>query len=288
MPIRCVVLDLDGTLTDVSRESPPFSAAFPALVAELSGRDVAADWAEAERRVRDESPELAWIMDGFEVAPADADPYVRAACVAHLVLDRLGVLTRDPAERTDALTAIYQRAYRETPTVFRPEAKGVIEALLATGVAVHVVTNAATDVAADKLARLAPAGLERLGIAGDARKFHVGRGAHDDARWRAVPARVSLPGLARPVLVARGAYYDKLRAIWRETGAAPETTLVCGDIYEMDLALPAALGAEVHLVRRERTYAYELHAIAALGARGGVGEGLGDLPDRVGLAGRRR
>ena len=30
MPITCVVLDFDGTLTDVAREAPPFTAAFPA------------------------------------------------------------------------------------------------------------------------------------------------------------------------------------------------------------------------------------------------------------------
>jgi FMN phosphatase YigB (HAD superfamily) len=281
MAIRCVVLDLDGTCTDVAREAPPFSAAFPALVADLLGRDVAAAWQDAERRVREGSPELAWVMDGFAVAPADADPYVSASCVAQLLLDRLGVLTRDASLRSDVISALYRRAYRDTDAVFRPEAKGVIEALIGLGVAVRVVTNAATDVAEAKLARLAPAGLDRVRVRGDARKFRIGPAARGDARIEALPDRVQLPGLARPVLLGRGSYFDILAELWEETGATPATTLVCGDIFEMDLALPAALGAQVHLVRREHTYAYELDAIAALGGRGEVSDGLGAIPGRV-------
>ena len=85
------------------------------------------------------------------------------------------------------------------------------------------------------------------------------------------------------MLLRRGSYFlDILAAIWDETGATPGTTLVVGGtIFEMDLALPAALGAAVHLVRREHTYPYELDAIEALGERGGVSDGLGAIPGRV-------
>jgi phosphoglycolate phosphatase-like HAD superfamily hydrolase len=281
MPIECVVLDLDGTLTDVAREAPPFLEAFPSLVADLLGRDVGPAWQDADRRVREGSPELAWVMDGHAVAPADADPYVRASCVAQVLLDEAGVLVSDPSLRSEVISAIYRRAYRDTAAVFRREAREVVEALLGLGVAVRLVTNAATDVASAKLARLTPEGAGRVRVRGDARKFRVGPAARSDARFLAVPDRVQLPGLARPVLLGRGSYFDILAALWDETGASPETTLVCGDIFEMDLALPAALGAEVHLVRRERTYAYELDAIAALGVRGGVSDDLRALPARV-------
>jgi FMN phosphatase YigB (HAD superfamily) len=281
MPIECVVLDLDGTCTDVSREAPAFSAAFPALIADLLGRDLGATWEEAERRVREASPELAWVMDGAAIAPADADPYVSASCVAQALLDDAGVLVRDPSLRSEVISAIYRRAYRDTGAAFRPEARGVIEALIDLGVAVRVVTNAATEVAASKLAHLAPRGLDRVRVQGDARKFKIGPASRSDARFEALPDRVQLRGLARPVLLRRGSYFDILAAIWEDTGATPGTTLVCGDIFEMDLAMPAALGAAVHLVRRERTYAYEIDAIAGLGERGGVSEGLGPIPGRV-------
>ncbi len=152
--------------------------------------------------------------------------------------------------------------------------------MLARGLSVHVVTNADPVVVADKLAALAPAGLPRLHVHGDARKFLIVPASRPDDRLAALPAERRLPGLARPLLLRRGRYFDVLTSIWAECGARPAETLVCGDIFELDLALPADLGAEVYLVRRETTYAYETDAVAALGARGSIGEGLGGVLQR--------
>ena len=96
MPIACVVLDLDGTLTALSRETPAFSAAFPRLLADLVGKDLSDAFPEEERQVRALSPELAWMIDGRGVAPAAADPYVAATCTAQRLCDRWRIL-RDPA-----------------------------------------------------------------------------------------------------------------------------------------------------------------------------------------------
>ena len=56
-----------------------------------------------------------------------------------------------------------------------------------------------------------------------------------------------------------------LGKVWRGDAAnGPRTTLVCGDIWELDLALPDALGCAVHLIERGApysTYAYELDAM---------------------------
>ena len=281
MSIRCVVLDLDGTLTDVPRESPPFVEAFPALVSDLLGRDLGASWAAAERAVHARSPELGWLIEGHMVGPADADPYILASSAAQIVFDEAGVLARDASLRSEITTTIFRRAYHRTTTAFRPEAKEVLEALLARLPTVYVVTNAATEVATRKLAELAPEGLERLRIRGDAGKFMIGPPSRPDPRFAAIPREKRLPGLARPVLLERGRYFDALAAIWAESGAGPESTLVCGDIFELDLALPAELGAHVHLVERETTYRYERDAVHALGARGGVSEGLTALLERL-------
>jgi hypothetical protein len=82
-----------------------------------------------------------------------------------------------------------------------------------------------------------------------ARKFEV-----DDA-WDGVAAELALPGLARPVLLRRRAYHDILASV---LGGAPFSELVVvGDIFELDLAMPLALGARVALVASSRTPAYE-------------------------------
>lgn len=281
MRIDCVVLDLDGTFTDLTHEAPLFQAAFPRLIADLVGKDLAAAWPEAERRVRELSPELGWTVDGHVVAPADADPYILASCAAQLLFDRL-LLLADPALRSDVITALYRRAYQHTGAAFRPDAKAVLEALLLRVPHVRFVTNAAEDVAQRKLASLAPRGLAQLGLRGDARKFLIGPAAAPDERFTRIAPSKQIAGLTRPVLLSRGRYFDALAAIWKETGARPETTLVCGDIYELDLALPAELGAQVHLIRREFTFDYELSAIRALGPRGGVSDTLTPLLERLG------
>lgn len=281
MRIECVVLDLDGTFTDLSREAPLYAAAFAELAADLFGRDLAQAWEDAERRVRALSPELAWTIEGHAVAPADADPYILTACAAQRVFDGLGVLTRDAALRSEIITTLYRRAYQRTGAAFRPEARLVLETLLESGLPIWFVTNAPAEVAGAKLDSLALSARARLRVHGDARKFMIGPPTRPDARMAGLPTEQRLPGLQRPVLLQRGRYFDALAAVWEATGARPETTLVCGDIFELDLALPSALGAQVHLVRREGTHAYELEAIAALGARGGMSEGLTALLGRL-------
>jgi FMN phosphatase YigB (HAD superfamily) len=280
MPTECVVLDLDGTLTDLSRGAPAFSAELQRLFAERLGVDLATAWPEEERRVRELAPELAWVVDGLSVGPADADPYTLATSTARRVCDRLGVL-QDEVERDDAVSTAFRSAYRKAPEAFRPEAKPVVEALLARGLAVRVVTNAASEVATRRLADLLPEGHARFQVRGDAGKFVVAPASAADARFERVRSELRVPGLTRPILPRRGRYFDALAAIWAETGARPETTLVCGDIFELDLALPAELGAHVHLVRRPRTHRYEMDAVAALGNRGAVSDGLTALLGRI-------
>ncbi|EYF06943.1 HAD family hydrolase [Chondromyces apiculatus] len=282
MSIDCIVLDLDGTFTDVTQEAAAFSEAYPVLLGDLLGRDLGAHWEALVTETRARSSELGWQFGGHIVAPADADPYILATCAAQLLLDKEGVLTRDLTLRAEVLTAVYRRAYRHTGASFRPEAKRVLEAVLARGLPVYFVTNAATDAAVDKLGKLAPEGFGRLQIRGDARKFHVAAPAESDARFDALPRERHVAGLARPVMLGRGRYFEALAAIWKETGARPETTLVCGDIWELDLAMPAALGAHVHLIAREHTYAYEIDEMSALGERGGFSKDLHGLLTRLG------
>lgn len=276
MGLGCVVLDFDGTFTNVDAEAAGFESAFPRLVEDILGEALGPRWGAAMRAVRAAAPEEGWMFDGMAVAPADADPYIRASCAAQRVFDAQGML-QDRGLRGDVITSIYKHAYKHTATAFRPEAKEVLEGLLRHGAHVYVVTNAATDVASRKLDELAPKGRDRIHVLGDARKFLVGPPRTPDARLDAVPATQAIKGLKRPVHLKRGAYMDALARVWRETGTGPGNTLVCGDIFELDLALPAALGCSVHLVLRPTTHAYERTAITALGSRAALSDGLKPL-----------
>jgi FMN phosphatase YigB (HAD superfamily) len=277
--IACIILDFDGTFTDVEREAAPFVESFQASVFDLLGRDAREAWQAAAAAIAREPTRHGWTHEGRVVAPAAADPYIRSTTAAQLVFDAAGVL-RDGRTRAGVVQVLYHLAYERTATAFRPEAREVLETLVRTGIAVHVVTNAKTDVVERKLRTLWPEGLAQVTIVGDARKFVVGEPEHADPRFARVPEKRYLPGLERPVYPRRGRYFEALARILDETGARPEEALVCGDIFELDLTLPIELGMNVHLVTGPQTPAYEIAALQALGPRASHGALRGVL-DRV-------
>ncbi|SEM40584.1 hypothetical protein SAMN05444354_11669 [Stigmatella aurantiaca] len=285
MGIRCVVLDFDGTFTDVAAEGAPFVHHFKRHLGEVLGRDeatVEAAWREEEAAVLAGAHAFGWDIGGRTVAPATADPYLLSNCVARQLMSRYGVMP-EQAQRDETLQGLYREAYKLTGTAFKPEAKEVLEALLATGLPVWVVTNAHTDLVDAKLDRLAPKGRERLKVKGDARKYLIQPPATVDARFSSVPETLAFAQelLPRPVYLRRGLYYEALSSIWERTGTGPESTLVAGDIYELDLALPAVLGAHVQLVARDNALPYELKAMELLGPRGGSDRSLRAILPRL-------
>jgi phosphoglycolate phosphatase-like HAD superfamily hydrolase len=282
-PLRSVVLDYDGTLTDVDAGAVAFRARFDAAIAALIGRpeaEVSPAFREVEAMIDAAPAQFGWSYRGVVVAPACADPYIRATCAAHFVFDRFGFLAGDEPTRADRIYDIYRDSYRAAVTVFRDDARAVLEALLARLPAVHVVTNAAPEIVADRIATLGVVGAERLRVVGDARKFVVEPPAIEVEAIARVPETLTVPGLTRPVLVRRGRYFDALVAISRETSVRPEEMLVCGDIFELDLALPFAMGAQVHLLLRATTPEYERRFVEDT-PRGGHGTALGSVLERL-------
>jgi len=277
---KCIVLDFDGTFTDVEIEGAPFVRTYRAALSDLIGRDIGAEWDRAAAEVAAQPGRYGWVHGGKIVAPGNADPYVRCTTVAQLVCDREGRLL-DPETRTAIVQAFYQLAYRHTVTAFRPDARETLARVAASGLPTYVVTNSSTQVVEHKLHELAPAGLERLQVIGDAQKYIIAEASDSDPRFAAVPEERRLAGLERAIFPRRGRYFDALARIWQETGATPADTLVCGDIYELDLAMPIELGLLVHLVTGPTTAPYERAAVSALGARGSSGDRISDVLARL-------
>jgi FMN phosphatase YigB (HAD superfamily) len=270
---QLVVLDFDGTLTRVEDEAAPFLEAYRAGLSRWLGGPIDEAWERERARVEASPARYGWEHDGRVVAPAHADPYILANTVAaRVVREALGT---DDASRAGqapevALEAIFREAYGRVRTLFRDDARAVLEALLRLDVRVRVVTNARTELVRAKLASLgadARGGLggSRFAVHGDARKWMLVEPDPTDPRFAGLPDSARVEGLDRPVFLRRGRYYEVLRSLWDETGASPEDTLVCGDVFELDLAMPAKLGARVHLVGRDSTPGYEREAVRALG-----------------------
>jgi phosphoglycolate phosphatase-like HAD superfamily hydrolase len=262
--LELVVLDFDGTFTRVDDEALPFLAAYRRGLADILGEDVLGGaWDRAAETIEADPHHYGWEHDGRIVAPSHADPYIFATSIAQLLLRERGMM-EGPA-RPAILEELFRAAYAKAATVFRTDARRVIETFLAEPAPVFVVTNSRTDDVLRKIATLGARGGESIPVLGDAKKWMLAAPEHADARFDALPEALSVEGLARPILLKRGHYFDVLRALWERTGTRPERTLVCGDIYELDLALPAALGARVHMVGRPSTPDYERQAVESAG-----------------------
>lgn len=283
MTVKCVVLDFDGTFTDVEEEARPFVPVFKRYIADLLGHaHVNKEWKQHEAAILAEPQKYGWEFDGKIIAPATADPYLLCTNVAQHLFDDAHILG-DVMVRTAVCQALYKLAYSQhSGRAFKPEAKPTLEALVKTGLPIFVATNSDPKAVGEKLDALEFKGRERIVIHGDAMKYvlETQASAPSDPRFEKVPATERIPGCSRPIYLRRSRYFDVLRKIAAEAAAQLEEMLVCGDVYELDLALPAALGAQVHLVRRPDLLPFEETAVTALGARGTVGSLL-DVLRRV-------
>ena len=278
--IDCVILDFDGTFTDVQQEAAPFERVYLRNLNDLLARDVGKEWQEEQQSILARPADFGWEFAGKKVAPATADPYLLATATAIRVLDRLSVL-RNQELRAEITQVLYRQAYAHTVDVFRPDARDVLEQILSSGRKTFVVTNSDPTVVQRKLHGLGARGSELLAVVGDARKYMIVDPEPMDARFLGVPAEREVAGLPRNVLLRRGRYYETLRRLWKDSGTSPERTLVCGDIYELDLALPDALGASIHLVLRDNVLDYERNAVQAAGPRGSMSPDLSGVLARL-------
>ncbi len=283
MPIALVVLDFDGTLTDSEAHATAFNEASEReLIGRLGWDPVEGHnaWSRTIADITSLSPEVAWTRHGHGVCPAATDPYV----IANGAVKRLW-MAHDPglSEREFAqhVMEIHHEAYEQVPSPFRPDACALIEALRARGVGATVVTNSPRDTVASRLAKLPCTTPAFPGVRGNAGKFSVCAALDTDSRFTALPAHVEWPGLARPVELRRGHYFDALSPAWREAGTGPEGTLVVGDNFELDLAMPLALGCQVHLITRAGTMPHELR-LAETMERSGLSADLVSVLARLG------
>jgi FMN phosphatase YigB (HAD superfamily) len=278
-----LVLDFDGTMTDADAEGRPFREGYLDDLCALVGRaakdaEVLGIAEEVEAELARAPAEHPFLWMGRAVAPAAVDPYLRMVPIAHRILDRFDAIP-GALDRARLLgSVLYRYNYAKTlgRPVFRAGAGEILRSLA--GTHTWIVTNSDTHAVAGKVAALdrdvAGAAWLAPRVRGHARKFDV-----DDA-WEGVldaPGELAVPGLDRPVLLRRRAYHDILRELLDSAGATFADLVVIGDIFELDLALPLALGARVGLVASPHTPPYE-RAYVAAHPRGRVLESLAEIP----------
>jgi hypothetical protein len=275
-----LVLDFDGTMTDAEAEGRPFREGYLEDLAWLVGRVpgdseilAIADQVEAELAAAPASHAFMWM--GRPVAPATVDPYLRMVPIANRILDKFGAVPSAEDRGRLLGSVLYKYNYAKTlgHPVFRSGAGAMLKDL--DGTRTWIVTNSDTHAVAGKIAAL---DREAPGVAwltsrvrGFARKFDV------DDSWTGAPGEMTIPGLDRSVLLRRRSYFDILSEVLAEAGSSFEELVVIGDIFELDLAMPLALGARVGLVASPRTPDYE-RAFVTAHPRAKLIEDLSEIP----------
>lgn len=281
-----VIFDFDGTCTRIPQAQEKYLELYrQGLDNELTDGVTEAQWLDVQQALRSASPRAGWTVAGCEAAPAGADPYILANEAAAHLCRRRGVTV--PPD-------LHALPYADSEALWRSDARATIATLLDREVNVAFVSNSSTKTIKDRVIELfkdSPAYAERVEVVGDAGKFCVSELPWDDAslskdareRFASLPAAVDTPSeTGRPVYLRRGRYLSAIdRILGGEWDRLP-STLFCGDVWEMDLAMPAALGGLVHLLDRAapfETYAYERQALAAVGDRGRASVELSGLLD---------
>jgi len=281
--IKHVVLDFDGTCTQIPKVWKTYLDLYFQALDEADFGVSTDEWSEACATVRKHSPKAGWTLMGSAAAPAAADPYILADEAMRLILRRRGDRRPVPAE-------INAKAYGAAPAPWRAEALDTFATLIERGLRLHFVSNSSTAVINERLDELFAnhrALRGKISVQSDAGKFRICELEWDEklseklslssaARRRFGTLSAAWDGgnfinsIGRPVYLRRGAYFNAINGVLRGKFALLGSTVFCGDIWEMDLAMPHALGANVHLVERAapfNTYQYERRAVATYGRR---------------------
>jgi FMN phosphatase YigB (HAD superfamily) len=273
---KLVIFDFDGTLTDAEKEGTPFKEGYFEDLATLTGfalADLKTQALEIEKEIAQNSQHYGWLFQGKIVAPATVDPYLRMMPVARKLLDQAQVLMNNQDRERVLDGILYKYNYQKTNYAFRNSTLGCLQRLLSEsiGESVYIVTNSHTDAVQNKIKYLENQRLEgkvedtnQISILpfvdrvyGRARKYMI------DDSFDTVPLSLQLPHLSRPVLLRRKHYFDVLDQLRQKAGANWSDVFVCGDIFELDLSLPIALGASVGLVQNPFTPQWEIDYLEA-------------------------
>lgn len=291
--ISHIVLDFDGTCTQVPSIADQYLELYRQRFVESVGPLSVLEWKGAQSIVRQNSPMAGWMIAGCPAAPAAADPYILADESAKYILRSRGQIN------VSVPPTVNSQAYGAAHAPWREEALEVFTALVKRGVKLHFISNSSSATIRERLQELLGPDSDlrsQISVQSDAGKFRICELRWDrtdplsktaQQRFSALPAES--PGkahasLGRPVYLRRGAYFE---AIYDALGGNLDllaSTVFCGDIWEMDLAMPAALGANLHLMHRAspfRSYDYELEAIDAMDKRGKQSETLSGLLDWI-------
>lgn len=269
MSIHTLVLDFDGTLTNINEESIPIVEGWKKDVArqlKVSDKELESLWAEQKSKILANPDKYGWERDGKFVAPACIDPLVLATTINGLLFDRANMYMGGE-ERKKILYETFKANYSKGQIRFQEGANdflaGVVDAFN-----VCIVTNSGTEEVSKKIRQL-PGNFQSIPIYGDAKKYDL------NPNFTTFPEYVTRPGFNRPLYLRREKYWRVLEKIMTEQHISPENVCVMGDVYELDLLVPEHVGMSTILAVNENTSQSERNAVSS-SKNGKVAYSLGE------------
>jgi len=253
MGIELVILDFDGTLTDIDKEAIPAVEGWKKDIGNelrLSTPEIDKKWSVAQAKIKENPTNYGWLSDSRIVAPAYADPLVMARTISELLFDEAGVYMDRSERETILQNRFFKRNYDLMRIVFKDEVVGFL-GRVCDKFNVCIVTNSETECVAKKVAQL-PREYSNIPIHGDAKKYIL------DLKWEDVPESVDRQGYGRPLFLQRRKYAAILLSLMSNRGLKPDNVVIVGDVYELDLLLPEHLGMHIVLTPRDSTPAFEI------------------------------
>lgn len=249
MPERPIFIsDFDGTLTDNLAVADEYLQHYTAAMADDLGlplAEVASRLQVARQAALDQPGNYGWVESGKAVTAA-GDPMIVVRVIAEIVLDELGILD----DKYSRIRRYYQKAIGETPHKFRPDAEQFIHTLGRLGRLV-IISNSDTERVEEIMAVEMPG--HQIEIMGRARKQQL-EDLPEDVH---IADTLEPAGFPHPVQLRRGLYYQ---ALCRAAQPQPlqDIGAVIGDLFELDLSLPHALGLPIALLANDYTPAWEI------------------------------
>lgn len=265
MKIENIILDFDGTITNLEEEASPMLKKWNELFSEKTGfpyEKLKEEISEISEKVKNDSSQ-GWKDNntGEIVTRADADPYTFQTVTYQNLIKKIEEneelekynIPKTGKEQFDFLVDIFKKSQPYAQTSFREGEKATRQFLdeLTKNYNVSIITNSEKDPVVNKLVRLG-GGIFPLDIKESAKKYKL------DNSMEEVPEKHNFSHFPRPVALRRKMYKDKIDELKNNKGFKPENTSVIGDIFEFDLALPEYLGYNIVQVRTPNIKDYEI------------------------------
>ncbi len=288
-PITDIVLDFDGTCTDIPAINEAFLDEYGLIFDKTVEPVSKSEWKSAQDEVMNYSPLAGWMISGCPSAPAACDPYILAFEAASLIL-------RKRISTNTLPSTLHHEANDKHPAPWRDDAADVINKILEKNIALHFISNSSTKKINERLIVLFGEGnpiLKKISVQSGAAKFKITELPWEEQdsypkelteRFRKLSASITSKDLDRPIYLRRSYYFDAIAQVFKNDLNKVFSSVFCGDIWEMDHAMPYELGANIHLIEREspyNTYEYERKMVQSYGSRGKISKELSGVLDWI-------